>query len=640
MRLKLDHPVIRWVLVVVAFALTLTPQMVMALSGAREEEFATYDIMFYDPDDGEYCPPGSALGQNAVSGMDVTMIGDSITNRSTAKLQSTINGINIVAQDSKQFSGADNISNPTGTQLLQSLPLRSVVVFALGTNNSGLTAADVEKAVSLVGSRKLLFVTNYKLGDPTFYNSNNALLKSAAQNHENVAVADWATAVSASPEQYIDSSDGYNVHPSSEGEALFATTISTALRQFITISDATISSAAMASGSDNASMLLGFLIDSGYTQQSAAAISGNLQAESSGIDPTRFEGGVGNSENNASGDFRAISGNCATGSKTFKGGFGIAQWTSESRVQRLQCFADQNNLPVTSLEAQTKFLALEMSERGYSSGALNAMTFEDATFVIFRHYLTPCSSLARELYGCNNDYSPETFSDLDPVRTPAAVEAFEKRFNYAQQALGLSPSSPGFGGNCIGGASAWAGDGFPVYLQCDSRWKDLRFGKEGINGSVGSTICKAGCGPTSFAMMATALLGREILPSDTVDVAGRAGIYIAGSGSSWDVTRVLADHYGLQYEHIDTSRSTVVEDVSRYLREGWMIHSSGGGSYGSGAAPYSVGGHYVGIRGITSDGKWLIADSASVNRDQNKHWDPSDVLAAGMNVGNLWAIRP
>ncbi|MCL2002032.1 hypothetical protein FWG76_01345, partial [Candidatus Saccharibacteria bacterium] len=61
--------------------------------------------------------------------------------------------------------------------------------------------------------------------------------------------------------------------------------------------------------------------------------------------------------------------------------------------------------------------------------------------------------------------------------------------------------------------------------------------------------------------------------------------------------------------------------------------------YGSGAAPYSKGGHYVGIRGVTSDGRWLIADSASRNRDQNKQWDPQEVLAAGMNIGNLRAVR-
>jgi hypothetical protein len=224
--------------------------------------------------------------------------------------------------------------------------------------------------------------------------------------------------------------------------------------------------------------------------------------------------------------------------------------------------------------------------------------------------------------------------------TPAAVEAFTKRFNFTQQFLGIAPSSPNFGNsNCIGGASAWSGVGFPVYLQCDPRWGTLRFGSEGIHGSTGSTICGAGCGPASFAMMATALLGREITPADTSDVAGKAGMYVAGSGSSHAVTQVLAEHYGLQYEHISTSRATVVEDVSRYLREGWMIHNSGGGDYGSGAAPYSKGGHYIGIRGITAEGKWLIADSASQSRDQNKEWDPQDVLAAGMNISNLWAIK-
>jgi hypothetical protein len=633
----------RWFLVIIAFVFALSPQTLSALSAAREGEFAEYGIIFYDPDEDGYCPPGSALNSNNVNGSSVVLIGDSISNRSRTQLATEISGINIIAQDSKQFAGPDNESNPTGLQMLQSLALQQpIIVFALGTNNAGLTSADVERAIELAGSaRQVLFVTNYKLGSPTYYDSNNNLMKQAAQTHSNVAIADWAAAVSSSgnPEQYIDTTDGYNVHPSPEGETLFARTIATALTQFVNINTETVSSTVVAEGSDNASVLLGFLISKGYTHQSAAAIAGNLQAESSGINPLRFEAGVGNDLAYADEGFRAIDSN---GNKTFTGGFGIVQWTSAGRVQSLQNFADQNNLPVVSLEAQMKYMAVELTQYGYDPSVLNSMSFEEATFAIFRFYLTPCSSLARDQYGCDNDYSPSAYSGgsapLDQARTPAAYAAFTRRHNFAREFLGLSPVTSHFG-NCVGSYSAWSGDNFPVYLQCDARWGSLRFGSGGIYGSTGSTICAAGCGPSSFAMMATALLGGEITPADTSDIAGKAGIYVPGSGSSWDVTRVLAEHYGLQYEVINTTRATVVEDVSEYLRQGWMVHSSGGGNYGSGAAPYSRGGHYVGIRGITADGKWLIADSASQSRDQNKLWDPQEVLAAGMNIGNLRAIR-
>ena len=44
---------IRWCLLSLAFLLTLSPQIVMALPASREEDFAEYDIMFYDPSDSE-----------------------------------------------------------------------------------------------------------------------------------------------------------------------------------------------------------------------------------------------------------------------------------------------------------------------------------------------------------------------------------------------------------------------------------------------------------------------------------------------------------------------------------------------------------------------------------------------------------
>ncbi len=46
---------------------------------------------------------------------------------------------------------------------------------------------------------------------------------------------------------------------------------------------------------------------------------------------------------------------------------------------------------------------------------------------------------------------------------------------------------------------------FPTYLQCDKRWGSYRYGTGGINGKQGTSICDSGCGPSSFAMMATVL---------------------------------------------------------------------------------------------------------------------------------------
>ena len=672
--------ILRWLLVCLALLLTLSSQMVAALDPSREEQWAEYDIMFYDPDEMGICPPGSMLGQNLINGIDITMIGDSITNRSSSRLRGEINGIHILAQDSKQFGGPENATNPTGLQMLRELDLRPVVVFALGTNNAGLTAAQVEEAVSLAGpSRNVLFVTNYSLANPAQYESNNSLMRAAAQNHINVAIADWASAVSSSssPELYIDTADGYNVHPSPEGEALFAQTISSALRQFTAAS----SSVAVSSGSDNQSVLLGFLIDNGYTHQSAAAIAGNIQGESAGANPRTLQrsypenhtiaGMVENFQANDS--FRAISGDCATGSKTYSGGFGIAQWTSLGRVRNLQCFADGRNpwtneahppMPVTSLEVQLKFMLAELTHI-YNMGPnrMNAVaSLEEATWVVLRGYESPGSVLfvtatgqcrssfcednkarciaGNDRYCANNAVEPpgtNGFNELNPGTHSAAVDALTRRYNYAQETLGITPSSPHFSTNCVASTSMWSGEGFPHYDQCDPRWGSNLYNRVGT-GVGQASMCGSGCGIASFAMMATALLGREVLPTEVAPVGQQVGGWPVAGGAAYGLAHMLAPRFGLQSEKINTTSATVVEDINRYLREGWLISSSGGPCCGSGTAPYSSNGHLVGIRGITADGKWLIADSAS-GRDQNRHWEPQEVLAAGMNTELLWAIR-
>ena len=62
-----------------------------------------------------------------------------------------------------------------------------------------------------------------------------------------------------------------------------------------------------------------------------------------------------------------------------------------------------------------------------------------------------------------------------------------------------------------------------------------------------------------------------------------------------------------------------MDDVSNYLRQGWMFHVVGHGNN-----PFSQGGHFIGIRGITSDGKWLIFDSGH-DGNSEREWNPSDI---------------
>lgn len=186
---------------------------------------------------------------------------------------------------------------------------------------------------------------------------------------------------------------------------------------------------------------------------------------------------------------------------------------------------------------------------------------------------------------------------------------------------------------CYTNNSPYTSDGIPQYFQCGESWSNLMYGPGGIHGTQGTNICTSGCGPTSFAMMATALLGRNILPDEVADIAGKKGqhAYAGGwVGSSWTITQVLANHYGLQYKAINTCD---INTINRYLQDGWMIHTSGEGS-----APFTQGGHYIGIAGINSSGEWYVANSAGRN-NANRYYSPSVVVSAGMKCGNVKAIK-
>ena len=114
-------------------------------------------------------------------------------------------------------------------------------------------------------------------------------------------------------------------------------------------------------------------------------------------------------------------------------------------------------------------------------------------------------------------------------------------------------------------------------------------------------------------------------------------MYVRGVGSSHQVTKALADHYGLQYEKLPTpaNASQAIEMINKYLDEGWTFHISGRGT-----APFSSGGHYIAIRGKTNDGKWLLFNSSGAGKDPNNLIiEPETLVSAGLNLNNLNAVK-
>lgn len=163
-------------------------------------------------------------------------------------------------------------------------------------------------------------------------------------------------------------------------------------------------------------------------------------------------------------------------------------------------------------------------------------------------------------------------------------------------------------------ASRQSASGDPVfYQQSDPQWGSIPYGN-----CSGTTIAEAGCGPTSLASIIATMTGDTTVTPDVIaEKAVAAGYRVCGSGSSHAITNI-ATQYGL---NVTDYGHPSIEEISNYLRQGVMFHVAG-----AGANPFTAGGHFIAIRGITDSGKWLIFDSAHSSSNNNtREWDPSEI---------------
>ena len=133
------------------------------------------------------------------------------------------------------------------------------------------------------------------------------------------------------------------------------------------------------------------------------------------------------------------------------------------------------------------------------------------------------------------------------------------------------------------------------------------------------TIGAGGCGPSALAMIITALTGRKITPDITAKKVVEIGASACYGGSYYGTVANPAKDYGLTVENHAVSAITV-EEISNYLRQGDMfdILVAKEGYFGDG--------HFIGLRGITDEGKWLIFDSNWWD-NMNKRTIPKDEVA-------------
>lgn len=128
--------------------------------------------------------------------------------------------------------------------------------------------------------------------------------------------------------------------------------------------------------------------------------------------------------------------------------------------------------------------------------------------------------------------------------------------------------------------------GLTYYNQTDSRWKDHPYT---VTGSSTQTIGISGCGPTSAAMIVTAIKG-TITPPQMGDLFVQYGYRSPNNGTYWSSFRWVADVFDIGYQ--ETSSLDTAVDLVR--NNNYVVCSVGNGLF-------TTGGHFVVIVGIDGD---------------------------------------
>ena len=137
--------------------------------------------------------------------------------------------------------------------------------------------------------------------------------------------------------------------------------------------------------------------------------------------------------------------------------------------------------------------------------------------------------------------------------------------------------------------------GFVFYRQNWSSIKDAYYGNDGFG--------QCGCGPTCTAAIISNLAGVPVDPEEMRTYGLSVGSWLEGSGTTYGFIIETAKKYGIEAYQIYSSDK---ESLFEALRdENKLVLAT------MGPGDFTLGAHFMLFRGITDQGKILIADSYS-----------------------------
>ena len=146
------------------------------------------------------------------------------------------------------------------------------------------------------------------------------------------------------------------------------------------------------------------------------------------------------------------------------------------------------------------------------------------------------------------------------------------------------------------------------YNQDDSRYKDKPYGLDNIGGY--------GCGPTSMAIVVSTLTDETVDPVQMAQWSYENKYWYSGGGSYHSLIPAAAKAWGLPVEGCTAADPQRIVDALASGKLVVAIMTKG---------HFTKKGHFIVLRGVTSDGMILVADPGSYSRS-GQEWDLSIIL--------------
>ena len=158
---------------------------------------------------------------------------------------------------------------------------------------------------------------------------------------------------------------------------------------------------------------------------------------------------------------------------------------------------------------------------------------------------------------------------------------------------------------------------FVFFSQGDPRWGSKQYGSHNI-------YSKSACGPTAAAMCIRYLTGDKSVDPYTIGTYSANHGYRVSNGTDDKLFEAVAKEYGVKCERMTQSADNIV----RELKKGKVIVAH------MGPGTFTGGGHFIVLKGLTSDGKVVVADPNGGKR--NGAWS-AEKIAKERKGGGMFA---